>query len=81
VDEFRLYVHPVLIGRGKRLFQESESLTGLRLVETRNFDNGVVLLRYALDHAADTSADTGANTETETDTGASTAGASGPHDT
>jgi dihydrofolate reductase len=46
IDEYRLYVHPVLIGRGKPLFQESDAMTGLRLLGTRTFGNGVVLLRY-----------------------------------
>lgn len=47
VDEYRLYVHPVLIGRGKPLFQTSDTRQALRLAETRQFGNGVVLLRYA----------------------------------
>jgi dihydrofolate reductase len=46
IDEYRLYIHPVLIGRGKPLFPRSESMTSLRLAETRAFGNGVVLLRY-----------------------------------
>src|SRR2546425_5513827 len=46
IDEFRLYVHPIVIGRGKSLFQPSEAQINLRLVETRTFGNGVVLLRY-----------------------------------
>lgn len=46
VDEYRVYVHPVLIGRGKPLFPDSAVRTGLRLAETREFGNGVVLLRY-----------------------------------
>jgi dihydrofolate reductase len=46
IDEYRLYVHPVLIGRGKRLFRPSDSTVDLRLVENRTFGNGVVLLRY-----------------------------------
>jgi dihydrofolate reductase len=46
IDEYRLYVHPVLVGRGKPLFQESDAMTGLLLVGTRTFGNGVVLLRY-----------------------------------
>ncbi|MFF8710827.1 dihydrofolate reductase family protein [Streptomyces sp. NPDC015184] len=46
VDEYRVYVHPVLIGRGKPLFPESAARTGLRLVESRAFGNGVVLLRH-----------------------------------
>jgi len=46
IDEYRLYVHPVLIGRGKPLFAASDATTSLRLAETRTFGNGVVLLRY-----------------------------------
>lgn len=46
VDEYRIYVHPVLIGRGKPLFPASASRTALRLTETRKFGNGVVLLRH-----------------------------------
>ncbi|WP_427131192.1 dihydrofolate reductase family protein [Pseudarthrobacter sp. S9] len=47
IDEFWLYVHPVLIGRGRPLFKPSDARTRLRLAETRAFGNGVVLLRYA----------------------------------
>jgi dihydrofolate reductase len=46
IDEYRLYVHPVVIGQGKPLFPASDTRTDLRLVETRTFGNGVVLLRY-----------------------------------
>lgn len=46
VDEFRVYVHPILVGRGQRLFAESDVMTALRLIETRRFGNGVVLLHY-----------------------------------
>ncbi|UUU24676.1 dihydrofolate reductase family protein [Streptomyces sp. DSM 40750] len=48
VDEYRLYVHPVLLGAGKRLFPaaDAEAPTGLRLIETRTFGNGVVLLHH-----------------------------------
>jgi dihydrofolate reductase len=46
VDEIKVYVHPVLIGRGKRMFPETDTHTALRLVETHAFGNGVVLLRY-----------------------------------
>ena len=46
IDELRLYVHPIVIGRGKPLFQPSDKQIDLRLVETRTFGNGVVLLRY-----------------------------------
>ncbi|WP_371645268.1 dihydrofolate reductase family protein [Streptomyces mirabilis] len=52
VDEFRVYVHPVLIGGGKPLFPESHAATGLRFAESRAFGNGVVLLRYERDSTA-----------------------------
>jgi dihydrofolate reductase len=46
IDEYRLYVHPIVIGQGKRMFQPAAARTKLRLAETRTFGNGVVLLRY-----------------------------------
>jgi dihydrofolate reductase len=47
VDEYRIYVHPVLIGRGKPMFRPSDLLIPLRLTGTHAFGNGVVLLRYS----------------------------------
>jgi dihydrofolate reductase len=47
VDEYRIYVHPVVIGRGRPMFPPG-SHVDLRLEETRTFGNGVVLLRYAV---------------------------------
>lgn len=47
IDEYRIYVQPALIGVGGRLFPLSEAKASLRLVETRTFGSGVVLLRYA----------------------------------
>jgi dihydrofolate reductase len=49
IDEYWIYVHPILIGRGKPLFQSPGSMTSaisLRLAATRIFGNGVVLLDY-----------------------------------
>ncbi len=46
IDEYRLYVHPIVIGRGKPLFQPADAKITLRLAETRTFGNGVVLLHY-----------------------------------
>jgi dihydrofolate reductase len=46
VDEYRLYVNPVILGRGRRLFETADASTHLQLVENRLFGDGVVLLRY-----------------------------------
>lgn len=45
VDEFRIYVHPVL-GRGRSPFPDADTLTALPRTGARTFGNGVVLLRY-----------------------------------
>jgi dihydrofolate reductase len=47
IDEYRLYLQPVLLGAGTPLFRGSDARTDFRLVENRTFGNGVVLLRYA----------------------------------
>ena len=49
VDEYRLLLYPVILGSGKRLFRDRIDIHHLRLVETRAFGSGVVLLIYAPD--------------------------------
>jgi dihydrofolate reductase len=52
IDEYRIYVHPVVIGRGKPLFTPSGPKIGLELAGTSTFGNGVVLLHYRRPAAA-----------------------------
>ena len=47
VDEFRLVIHPVILGGGKPYFPNLEAPTHLTLLETRHFSNGAMYLRYA----------------------------------
>jgi hypothetical protein len=42
LDELQLFVHPVLIGSGKRLFEEGEQQKALELVDSKTFSTGVV---------------------------------------
>jgi dihydrofolate reductase len=46
VDRLILWVYPVLLGSGKRLFAEGTVPTALRLVESATFPGGAVLLAY-----------------------------------
>jgi dihydrofolate reductase len=48
VDEYRLFVYPVVQGRGRRLFPDGVSMSGLTLVEPpKSFPSAITLLRYA----------------------------------
>lgn len=46
VDEYRLFVYPVVLGQGKRLFEDAISMPKLELLEAEPFRSGVVLLIY-----------------------------------
>ena len=46
VDEYRLMVHPVVLGQGKRLFKDGAAPTDLSLVESRSVGPDVQLLIY-----------------------------------
>ena len=51
IDEFRILVHPVTLGRGTPLFPEQAKLE-LELLESKAFDSGAVYLRYQSASAA-----------------------------
>jgi dihydrofolate reductase len=47
VDEYRLYVHPVLLGEGKRLFATGVKRQDFELLALKQYANGVVAMSYA----------------------------------
>jgi dihydrofolate reductase len=46
VDEFRLSIHPVILGEGKSMFIDIKQRLNLKMVNTRTFSSGVVQLIY-----------------------------------
>jgi dihydrofolate reductase len=46
IDEYRLWIYPVVLGAGKRLFAEGVTPTALRLVDTRATSTGVAVHSY-----------------------------------
>ena len=46
LDELRLMVHPVVMGSGKRLFEDGGGRKDLELVDSRTFGTGVLYLAY-----------------------------------
>jgi dihydrofolate reductase len=52
VDEYRLVVHPVVLGAGTPFFPALDRPLALRLHETRRFTSGAVYLGYASDAGA-----------------------------
>lgn len=47
VDEFRLFIHPVVLGGGPSIFPALGERFNLRLDDTRTFDSAVTLVRYS----------------------------------
>jgi hypothetical protein len=46
VDEFRVWIYPVVLGKGKRLFEEGVPTFGLTLVESRSTSRGILINTY-----------------------------------
>ena len=46
LDELRLMVHPVVLGSGKRLFEDEGDQKALELVDSKPFSTGVLYLTY-----------------------------------
>ncbi len=46
IDEYRLMVYPVILGKGKRLFNDGNALHALQLVNARLVGDGILILVY-----------------------------------
>ena len=46
IDEFQLCVHPVVVGSGMPLFENIDQRTILKLIKTKIFRNGAIILYY-----------------------------------
>jgi len=49
IDEYRLMVYPVILGKGKRLFNDGSDMHALRLVEVKQAGSGILTLVYHLE--------------------------------
>ena len=52
IDDYELIVCPLVLGTGTRLFPEKNDALSMKLVTTRSFDRGTVLLAYAVENGA-----------------------------
>jgi dihydrofolate reductase len=46
LDELRLMLHPIVVGSGKRLFEDGGDQKALQLVDSKTFSTGVLYLTY-----------------------------------
>ena len=49
IDEYRIIVNPVVLGKGKALFENINKKFKLKLMKTKVFNSGVVILYYQPD--------------------------------
>ena len=48
VDEMTITILPILLGKGKKLFDVLDNSVDLKLVDSKTFENGVVQLKYRI---------------------------------
>ncbi|WMT43191.1 dihydrofolate reductase family protein [Paenibacillus sp. D2_2] len=49
IDEYRLWVHPVILGCGQRLFREGNEKMPMHLMDVKSLRSGVVIYTYELE--------------------------------
>ncbi len=50
IDEFRLLIHPLVLGSGRRMFDDGLPLTRFKLADSKPTTTGVIIARYRLTH-------------------------------
>ena len=51
IDEIRLCIAPIILGKGSRLFTDESSKRSLKLLESRLLQNGGLIVRYEVDNS------------------------------
>jgi dihydrofolate reductase len=51
LDELRIMVHPIVVGSGKRLFEDRSDQKAMKLVDSKTFRTGVLYLTYQPAHS------------------------------
>jgi dihydrofolate reductase len=46
IDEYRIGVVPIILGEGKSLFKAIKDRLNLKLIKTKTFNSGLVILHY-----------------------------------
>ena len=46
IDLYRIMLHPIALGRGRRLFPDSSPETALTLTDSKPFRSGIIILEY-----------------------------------
>ena len=46
IDEVRLMVHPIVVGKGRKFFEDGTSIPALELADVTTWDGGIALMTY-----------------------------------
>ncbi len=48
IDEFALQIHPIALGKGRRLFSDGSSFTNFSLIDSVTMPTGVIIATYVM---------------------------------